>query len=150
MSGIVLLGLRILSALALYAFLGSALYLLWRSLQNDALNISTRQVAPIELTVSTPGEADRLFHFSQSNIAIGRDPDCDCVLAHGTVSARHARLSFHHSQWWVDDLLSTNGTLLNNEPLHIPTVIANGDTIKCGQITLTIALSSENHPLSGE
>lgn len=150
MTGIVLLSLRILSGLALYVFLGGALYLLWRSLQNDALKLSTRQVIPINILVSTPGEADRLFQFSQSNVAIGRDPDCDCVLPHGTVSARHARLSFHHAQWWVDDLLSTNGTLLNNEPLHMPTVVANGDTIRCGQIILTIALKTEIHPLTGE
>lgn len=150
MSGIVLLGLRILAALALYAFVGGALYLLWRSLRSDAQSVSSSAVIPIDLLVSLPGDADRLFHYSQASIAIGRDPQCDLVLQDGTVSARHAILSYHHAQWWVDDLVSTNGTLLNNELLQTPTVVVNGDTIKCGQISLTIGIKSKTIPVSGE
>ena len=149
MSGIVLLGLRILAAIALYAFIGGAFFLLWRSLQQDALALASRQVIPLDLLVSSPDEDDQLLHFTQSDVAIGRDPDCDCILSHGTVSARHARLAFHHSQWWVDDLLSTNGTTLNDEPLQMPTVVVNGDTIKCGQITLTIIFKTEAQPRKG-
>ena len=143
MSGIVLLGLRILLTLALYAFLGVALFLLWRSLRSDAFSLSARRVIPLDLTIENPGEPGRRMHFTQANVAIGRDPDCDCVLPHSTVSARHARLSFHHNQWWLDDLLSTNGTTLNNEALNTPTVVVNGDTIKCGQITLLVRLESQ-------
>jgi pSer/pThr/pTyr-binding forkhead associated (FHA) protein len=150
MSGVVLLGLRILAAIALYAFLGGARCLLWRSLQQDAFALASRQVIPLELLVSSPGEEDRLFHFTQSSVAIGRDPDCDCILSNGTVSARHARLAFHHSQWWVDDLFSTNGTQLNDEPLQMPTVVVNGDTIKCGQIALTVIFKKESYPDRGE
>ena len=149
MSGIVLLGLRILAATALYAFLGSVLYLLWRSLRQDALFLASRQVTPLDLLIRSPGEEDQILHFNQSNVAIGRDPDCDCILQNSTVSARHARLSFHHSKWWVDDLLSTNGTLLNDELLQMPTVVVNGDTIKCGQITMTISFTLETNPETG-
>lgn len=150
MSGIVLLGLRILSAIALYAFLGGALFLLWRSLRQEAITLASRQVTPIDLLISPPGEATYQLHFVQSNVAIGRDQDCDCILTNATVSARHAKLAFHHSQWWVDDLLSTNGTLLNDEPLHMPTVVVNGDTIKCGQVALTVKLKSDTQPRAGE
>jgi len=143
MSGIVLLGLRILSALALYAFLGWALYLLWRTLRRDILTEASRHVPPLSLRISQPDEEELVRNFTQGEIAIGRDPDCECILAHGTVSARHARLNFHHHQWWVDDLQSTNGTKLNDEPLQIPTVVADGDTIKCGQVSLTVILSDQ-------
>ena len=150
MSGLVLLGLRILSAMALYSFLGWALFLLWRLLRQDSLSLASRQITPLSLLISSPDEEDRLFQVTQSDVAIGRDPDCECVLAHGTVSARHARLAFHHSQWWVDDLLSTNGTKLNDEPLQMPTVVVNGDTIKCGQIALTIVFKAETQQHPGE
>ena len=93
MSELILLGLRILAVIALYAFLGGTLILLWRSLQQDTLALASRQVKPLDLLVSSPDEEDRLLHFIQGNVAIGRDPDCDCVLTHGTVSARHARLA---------------------------------------------------------
>ena len=144
MSGFVLLGLRILSALAVYSFLGWALFLLWRLLRQEALALAARKTTPLAFLIGTPDQEDRLFEVTQNDVAIGRDPDCECVLSHGTVSARHARLAFHHSQWWVDDLLSTNGTKLNDEPLQMPTVVVNGDTIKCGQVRLTIILKTES------
>jgi pSer/pThr/pTyr-binding forkhead associated (FHA) protein len=150
MSGLVLLGLRILSAIALYAFLGWALFLLWSSLRQAAQGVASRQVMPLTLVVSSPGEEDTLLYFTQGDVTIGREPDCECMLMHGTVSARHARLTFHHQQWWVDDLLSTNGTKLNDEPLQIPTVVANGDTIKCGQISLTVVLTNQAQAGPGE
>jgi pSer/pThr/pTyr-binding forkhead associated (FHA) protein len=143
MSGLILLGLRILAAIALYAFLGWALYLLWRSLRQDALEISSRQVTPIDLLIDLPEEENILLHFTTNDVVIGRDVDCECKLTHGTVSARHARLTFHHNQWWVDDLQSTNGTKLNGESLQTPTVVVNGDTIKCGETSLTVILQTE-------
>ncbi len=149
MSGFVLLGLRILAAIALYAFLGSAFFLLWRSLRAEALALTARQVIPLDLLVNSPDSEDLLLHYTQSNVTIGRDPDCDCILSHVTVSARHARLAFHHAQWWVDDLFSTNGTKLNDQPLQMPTVVISGDTIKCGQITMTVIFKSETHPDRG-
>jgi pSer/pThr/pTyr-binding forkhead associated (FHA) protein len=150
MSGFVLLGLRILSALAVYSFLGWALFLLWRLLRQEALDLASRKTTPLALLISSPDQEDRLFEVTQNDVAIGRDPDCECLLSHVTVSARHARLAFHHGQWWVDDLLSTNGTKLNEEPLQMPTVVVNGDTIMCGQITLTIIFKAEAQPGSGE
>jgi pSer/pThr/pTyr-binding forkhead associated (FHA) protein len=149
MSALVLLGLRILSAVALYSFLGWAFFLLWRLLRQDTLALASRQTTPLALLISSPDEEDRLVQITQNDVAIGRDPDCECVLAHGTVSARHARLAFHHSQWWVDDLLSTNGTKLNDEPLQMPTVVVNGDTIKCGHIALTV-IFKEKQTNTGE
>ena len=87
--------------------------------------------------------------YNQNKIMIGREPDCDCILTHTTVSAHHARLSFHHTHWWVEDLLSTNGTKLNDEPLITPTVVVIGDTIKCGQVEITILNNSEEYSVTG-
>jgi pSer/pThr/pTyr-binding forkhead associated (FHA) protein len=150
MSGLILLGLRILAAIALYAFLGWALYLLWQSLRRNALEISSRQVTPLDLSVDAPEKENVRLHFTSSDVVIGRDMDCECKLTHGTVSARHARLTFHHTQWWLDDLQSTNGTKLNGESLQTPTVVVNGDTIKCGEITLTVILKTEAQLNAGD
>ncbi len=150
MSGFILLSLRVLSAVALYAFLGWALLLLWRLLRQDAQALASRKLTPLALSINTPDQPERIFQASQGDISIGRDPDCECVVPHVTVSARHARLAFHHNQWWVDDLQSTNGTTLNDEALQMPTVVVNGDTIKCGQVKLTIILNPEEQSGSGE
>ncbi|MEW6406714.1 MAG: FHA domain-containing protein, partial [Chloroflexota bacterium] len=53
-------------------------------------------------------------------------------------STHHARLSFSRGQWWVEDLESTNGTLLNQELVTAPTVVTPGDQLRCGEATLTI------------
>ena len=150
MSGLILLGLRILAAIALYAFLGSTLFILWRSLQQSTLALAAAQIKSVRLLISTPEKDDQQLDFAQNNISIGRDPDCDCILSNSTVSAHHTRLSYHHAQWWVDDLFSTNGTRLNDEQLNSPTVVVNGDIIKCGEIFITIMLKKEDPADKGE
>ena len=76
-------------------------------------------------------------------MTIGRDPACECPVDDEAVSARHARLSYHHNQWWLEDLDSTNGTLLNQEKLAIPTVVISGDEFRCGGTRFTISLASD-------
>jgi predicted component of type VI protein secretion system len=151
MSGIILLGLRIAAAAALYAFLGWMLLLMWRSLKQEAAFLSSRKAVPLSLTLEAPGAEAHTFHFTGSDVVIGRDPDCECILKDATISARHARLAYHHSQWWVEDLGSRNGTSLNSDPLTTPTIIVNGDTIKCGQTILNVILEDgATRPLDEE
>jgi pSer/pThr/pTyr-binding forkhead associated (FHA) protein len=52
---------------------------------------------------------------NQDQLLVGRDPGCDVVLAEPTVSRRHAQLFFRAGSWTVQDLESTNGTLLNGK-----------------------------------
>jgi len=150
MSGILLLGLRILAAMALYAFIGWALYLLWNTLRQDAAALSSRQAPPITLILPVADGQPQTLSFTRSDISIGRDADCECRLADSTVSAHHARLTFHHQQWWIDDLQSMNGTKLNDLPLRTPAVVTNGDTITCGKISMTIVLDTESPRNEGE
>jgi hypothetical protein len=49
----------------------------------------------------------------QRELLIGRHEDCDVVLSDHAVSRRHARLVFRDGSWVVQDLQSTNGTILN-------------------------------------
>ncbi len=136
MSGPILLGLRILSAIALYAFLGWALFLIWNSLRAVTEQQKARKLIPIRVEHNAQASI-----FARSEVLIGRDSGCHCCLADSTVSAYHARLTYHHSQWWAEDLNSKNGTLLNDEPLKTPTVLVDGDTLRCGNTDLTIRLS---------
>ena len=75
---------------------------------------------------------------------LGRDPVCDFQIKNETVSARHARLSYHHKQWWIEDLNSTNGTFLNEEPLYTATVIVSGDEIRCGQVDILVSIGDKS------
>lgn len=140
MSAVILLGLRVLAAVALYAFIGWTLYLLWRSLQQETVFLSSRKVTPLNLLIQTSGESSQTLRFSQGDILIGRDPQCEVILEDAAASAHHARLTYHHNQWWLEDLQSTNGTKLNNETVQTATIVVNGDTIQCGQTVLLVNL----------
>lgn len=141
MSATVVLVLRILAALALYGFLGWALFYLYREVQRQGSNLASRRVPGITFMVRTKGGEATLRYFNQAEITIGRDPGCDIPLAEDTVSARHAHLTYHHNQWWLEDLSSTNGTRLNNTPITIPTVVTSGDDIQCGDSVMTLSLT---------
>ncbi len=139
MSGVLFLILRILMAASLYAFLGLAIYLIWRDLLLHSRPSAYSQPPALTLIRSTDGEPVPA-RYTVTEIIIGRDPACDFVLENSTVSAKHTRLSFHQGQWWVEDLRSTNGTFLNQEPISTSLVITSGDEIRCGQVALTITV----------
>jgi pSer/pThr/pTyr-binding forkhead associated (FHA) protein len=142
MSGSIVLALRLIMALALYSFLGWAIYLLWRDINRQGKSIAGRRVPNIGITMQPASGNQTEMHFSQPELIMGRDPGCDIpILGDDTVSTRHAQLSYHHGQWWVKDLASTNGTLLNQTQIKMPTVITSGDEIKCGNVQLLVNIS---------
>ena len=143
MSGPVVLVLRILLALALYLFLGWALWTIWQDLRQTGLQTAAQKVRVLRLEVRIKNRPILFRSFSQPEVTLGRDPACDVPIDDEAVSARHARLSFHHGQWWVEDLVSTNGTSLNYEKLTTATVLTSGDEIKCGKARLTVNLGGE-------
>jgi pSer/pThr/pTyr-binding forkhead associated (FHA) protein len=143
MSGPIVLALRLCLALALLGFLGWALYTFWRNVRLEARGLVNRRASGISLAVRAADEAGEVRHFLQSEITLGRDPACDIPIFEDTVSARHARLTYHHGQWWLEDLGSTNGTRLNQEMVTLPTVLTSGDEIGIGQTSLLVNLAAE-------
>lgn len=70
-------------------------------------------------SVRVGGTAPLLLALDWSSVddelLIGRDSACDVALSHDSVSRRHARLVSRDGAWIIQDLGSTNGTLLNGE-----------------------------------
>lgn len=143
MSGIILLALRIAMSATLYIMLGWAFWLMWQTLKQETSFLSARKATPLSLELETPGSTLQKLSFTDGDAVIGRDPDCEYVLADETISARHVRFAYHHSQWWVEDLGSRNGTELNNAALTTPTILIHGDTVKCGKSTFKVILEGE-------
>ena len=146
MSGIIVLILRLALAVCLYAFLGWALFHLWKDLHTQGVYLSLRKAPALSLTTQSANGETNYRAFQQTDIAIGRDPTCDLPLNDDAVSARHVRLSHHHGQWWAEDLGSTNGTRLNQSPLDTPTVITSGDQIECGHTALIVSIGAATDP----
>jgi pSer/pThr/pTyr-binding forkhead associated (FHA) protein len=143
MSGVVVFILRILLTLCLYGFLAWAFITIWRDLRNQGQLFSAPPIPNLALAILETEER-QLLSFDSAEIVIGRSQSSTYVIPDETVSAQHARLCYHHNQWWVEDLKSTNGTFLNDERVHAPTVVASGDELRCGQVNLMITISEKS------
>ena len=142
MSAPFLLILRIGMTLSLYVFMGWAFLLLWRNFKTESELLTSRKTPPLTLSYLDLNKKQKTKHFRTPEIALGRDPHSEIYLENETVSAHHARLSYHHGQWWLEDLNSKNGTTLNGEDVETPTIILGNDEIRCGKMPLTVYLST--------
>jgi len=129
--GLVLLVIRVVLSLILYAFLGMVLLFLWKEIRSH--RASETHTPPAFLVLANGSDTD-IRHALHANNRIGRAADNSMVLHDETVSAHHARLSFQAGQWWLEDLGSRNGTAVNGIPLEGPLVVTYGDQVAFGRI----------------
>jgi pSer/pThr/pTyr-binding forkhead associated (FHA) protein len=141
-----ILVLRILLIASLYGFLLWAFFTIWRDLKRQSMILADHQAPPIILSGQ---DGQSVYRFTKPEIVIGRDPVYDISLNDKTVSTQHARLSHHHHQWWVEDLNSTNGTFLNQEPVSTSVVVTSGDQLRCGQVVFGIRISRDEEDING-
>jgi len=143
MSATILLALRIILIAVLFGFIGWAFWLLWRDLRMQSATLTRPRLPSIQLTHK---EADlpQTLIFTRLQVLVGRDPAAELYLEDKTISARHARLYFEDTQWWVEDLGSTNGTLLNQERVVEPVVLASGDRLQFGQVAFSLIIPDQN------
>ena len=69
---------------------------------------------------------------------IGRGDRCAIRLQDTYVSQVHARLFPKDGAWYVEDLGSTNGTLLNDHRVQQPVEVHAGDVLKVGKTVLEL------------
>ena len=144
MTATLVLLLRLILAIALYAFLGWALWNLLREFKQQGDKLAAQKKPAITLSIKTEQGKESKRQFSQPQIMIGRDTKCDVSMMDEALSAHHARLTYHHGQWWLEDLNSTNGTFLNREKLTTPAVVITGDHFKCGNTVFSIQVEESD------
>ena len=144
MSAIIILILRVFAAASLYAFLGFIIFILWKDLkETDKKTGGSLQTSIIIKDISK----DEIQDFRDNEIFIGRDELAQIRLQHDeSVSNIHARIFHKEENWWVEDLQSTNGSFLNEEPIVTPTIIVAGDQITCGKTTIEITMNNNPPP----
>src|SRR5262249_46386357 len=81
---------------------------------------------------------DRNFVLSEGDNVIRRDPSCSVYIDDPDVSRRHAliRIDSIRKRALLEDLESTNGTLLGRSAVKAPKPLANGDVIHVGSVEL--------------
>lgn len=147
MTAALVLILRLALAIALYAFLGWTLLTLWRELKQQGEFLALQKRPEVKLHAKLENGQELKHRFSQPEVIIGRDPNCDFPIVDESVSARHARISFHHNQWWLEDLGSTNGIFIGKSRVLVPTVLISDEQFKCGNTLFTVELDAADDKL---
>jgi hypothetical protein len=111
----------------------------------QASSVKRKDPAPIEfgdLMVATlpPPASDGTLE-----IVIGRSPECDVVIDDGTISARHASITWNGKNGTLTELGSANGTFLNGLKLGTHAPLKSGDQIAFGRSNFVYLLASELH-----
>jgi hypothetical protein len=80
----------------------------------------------------TGEHVSRACELEEEITVIGRHSDCAISLPSSTVSRRHAQIRREGSQYFLSDMNSTNGTLLNREPVIGEELLHDRDEIGVG------------------
>ncbi|MCL2680680.1 MAG: FHA domain-containing protein [Coriobacteriia bacterium] len=73
-----------------------------------------------------------------SSIIVGRAPGSDIYVPDDLISGKHARITPVPDGAILEDLNSTNGTLLNGLPVTLPQNLLVGDKIMIGSLLLEV------------
>ena len=138
MSAVIILILRVFVAISLYVFLGFIVFILWKDIsETDKINNRSLQTFIIIKDISK----NEIREFRDEEIFIGRNALAQFRLKHDkAVSNLHARIFHKEENWWIEDLQSTNGTFLNEDPIITPAIITSGDQITFGKTTIEITI----------
>jgi phosphoserine phosphatase RsbU/P len=90
-----------------------------------------------EIAIQTAGGTRERYPLAKGRVTIGRSRDSDIFLPDQWLSRHHAVIEQREEGFWVSDLRSKNGTLLNGEPVHESRRLRPGDVITLGEHTLT-------------
>jgi hypothetical protein len=74
-------------------------------------------------------------------LSIGRSKEADVRIEDRYASSIHARVFSREGRFYVEDMNSTNGTLLNGATLHGEAELIDGDTVQIGDTTFRLEVS---------
>lgn len=84
----------------------------------------------------------REISLEQGENILGRDRDAALWIDHTSVSRHHARILLADSEATIEDLGSKNGTYVGGERISDRRVLADGDQIRIGPVSMTFQVFS--------
>jgi pSer/pThr/pTyr-binding forkhead associated (FHA) protein len=85
-----------------------------------------------KLVILERGDVKEELVLEDKEIQIGRDANCSLCLTDPAVSRHHAKLTRIYDDYCLEDLESTNGTLVNGRPVN-KHVLRDGDVLQLGE-----------------
>lgn len=89
-----------------------------------------------KLVIVTKGDGDRVFDIETDQVLIGRGQDTQLMLANVSVSRHHAKIELRDDEYYLEDVDSRNGTVLNGTRIEEPTLLNSGDEIAVGKFSM--------------
>lgn len=83
--------------------------------------------------VHSGGESIR-YVLNDSELLIGRHPDCAIRFDTGSLSRKHARVVKEGARCFLEDLASRNGTKVNGDPITERVLLQDGDSVEFGYV----------------
>ena len=137
MVDVVLLFGRVLLLALLYLFLWAAVRTGMGLVRSGSAGEGDRALAVV--VISGPPELRGVKVPLDRQVRIGRSPDLELVIADDFVSTSHAQIVPAPGGPVLEDLASTNGTLVNGSRVRGPVRLATGDLIEIGTVKLKVA-----------
>lgn len=100
-------------------------------------------VATIALVWASDSSERKVWPLRAPVTTIGRDANSTVTLPDDSVSRAHAQITRQPTGYFVTDLESSNGVLLNGEPVTSPTRISPGDVLQLGDVILNVRDAGE-------
>ena len=72
-------------------------------------------------------------------VVVGRSPSSDIVIDEPYVSATHARFTIQGPALVLEDLGSTNGTMVNGHVIDQPVTLSDGDEVQVGDTVMRVS-----------
>src|SRR2546423_11845618 len=95
------------------------------------------------LLVLTSGKQEgKLLEIKLPQFLVGRDPQCHLRPASPSISKRHCAVIQREGKAFIRDFDSTNGTLLNEEPVKGEQELHDGDELKVGPLHFRVKLET--------
>ena len=137
MTATIIFILRIILALLLIGFIAAFFLTTSRQLKTQMKLLSPNIIIHLRLSYKDKPEEDS-FLIQQSDVLVGRDPNCKVHIPNETISAQHARIYLIDQNWWIQALNSTNGTFLNDERIEQPCILTNNDLVQVGNVKFLV------------
>ncbi|TPG35118.1 FHA domain-containing protein FhaB/FipA [Mycolicibacterium hodleri] len=93
---------------------------------------------PRQLVVTEGALTGTRIQLGAQPVLIGRADDSTLVLTDDYSSTRHARLSPRGSEWYVEDLGSTNGTYLDRAKVTTAVRVPMGTPVRIGKTVIEL------------
>lgn len=104
----------------------------------DATVVGIKKLLPY-LKIEWPDRASpEVFQLKGEKWILGRDPKCDIPIEYAEMSRHHIELHIDITKIYVQDLGSSNGTIVNSEqlPPNIPVQLHSGDCIQIQELKI--------------